>query len=133
MRAIKFRAWDKVHKRMFPVTDLKISSSPIEDNTVTTWVNVDGNDYILVNNENADFLLCGGVDKNKAEFYDGDLVKMQSGDIRKIEVKYGNAFWLTSIKSNGNHPLWFYDIAEREIDFEVIGNVFEQPELIKEG
>lgn len=77
-------------------------------------------------------------DKNKKPIYEGDLIKIYDDEIRKVEFK--NAFWMlqeyvledvlggfgTDMES-GFKPLYRY--AEWAI--EIIGNIHENPELLK--
>ena len=72
----------------------------------------------------------GVRDKNRKEIYEGDIVKCewkQKGDFITAEIRFGS----------GGFYLYHYDFlcfcAKNETleDGEVIGNIFQNPELIK--
>lgn len=108
MREIKFRAWNKERKR-FDYYDL------IKDDTSYFGDCVGGyrhkHQYILMQ-------YTGLHDKNGKEIYEGDILKASWG--YQGEVKFD----------------WFiYANLECTIadDVEVIGNIYENPELLKEN
>ena len=71
----------------------------------------------------------GILDKNNREIYEGDIVKL----------KYPNAIhevfyelerpW--SLNTHGFYPFTRYDLDDSQVDVEVIGNIYENPELKK--
>ena len=81
-------------------------------------------------------------DKNGVEIYEGDVIKFNDGPkVYTGEVKYGefDAYWPT-----GAHEMataigfyvyandWGYSLTEILTDkYEVVGNIHENPELIK--
>ena len=58
----------------------------------------------------------GLFDKNGEEVYELDIVKMNSGELRLVEVKDGKY-----------EPICHYPSDS----FEVVGNIFENPELLE--
>ena len=130
MREIKFRAWDgeKMH-------------SPIEwsDNGVLY-----PNEYIYDNCPNKGDLgllynigrggvemlqWTGLVDKKGVEIYEGDVVKTKNSKYKVIFDKC--CFW--GVDELGKYPI--YQIRNYVLDderFEVIGNIYENPELLEE-
>ena len=59
----------------------------------------------------------GMFDKNGEEVYELDIVKMNSGELRLVEVKDGKY-----------EPICHYPSDS----FEVVGNIFENPELLED-
>lgn len=145
MREIKFRAWDTMDKKW-----LRFSFGIDPDGTVRSRAHVTGGmkmGYVI---------LCqftGLLDKNGKEIFGGDIVRwtrkkwrcfghpMNGKDLIEIcevywrEDKYG--FWNDHRNEEGrvycSGPLGFED-DRADINFiEVIGNIYESPELLKES
>ena|ERR1043166_2691324 len=112
-RAIKFRVWDAVHEHW------------IEGLTYT--LHTSGN---LINIPDGMILMqfTGLLDKNGVEIYEGDIVRGNNpweneGDALQV-VRYQDGTW--------NYSYALYEYAEHpERDWEVIGNIYEHPELVR--
>ena len=118
-REIKFRAWDKRHNSMEYINDLY-------------WFEEDGiHDF---NDDNYIFMQNTGLkDKNGKEIYDSDIVKVAwgSGKIVFYEVKYCESLGYHYLRDTKNKEdddiICIYDYSQMD----VIGNVFDNPELLK--
>lgn len=116
MREIKFRAWDKLHKRMRTLQALH-------------WQP----DYVAF--ENGDMTETDGAvvmqytglkDKNGREIYEGDILRTDDGLGRlstEVITWEESGFWIRTHKGNLHLPAQPYR--------EVIGNIYENPDLMK--
>ena len=109
MREIKFRAWESSTKRM------------IEDATYSEECRHDVNPWIYMQ-------YTGLKDKKGKGIYEGDLYRDSTG---VSLITWNNIFASFCIRRNG----WLYDHFFSEVvvpeDGEVIGNIYENPELLK--
>lgn len=128
MREIKFKCWDVERKAWL--------------NEVDTYAQVA--DQARFNPENRDhFILCqytGERDAHGSEIWEGDVVKLIEparfeADVSKIsEVRFVNGGF--TVEASGWFNMGESDITtvgwaiEEDITIEVIGNKFENPELL---
>jgi len=127
-RIIKFRAWDKAQdpERMLSWKEClkhfhgcyEININPFEDSYLT-WMQ-----------------FTGLYDKNGKEIYEGDIVKDTNNfknepKIRKVVYSISNAWFpLRETTSFLNYSLTANN-DDKCSHLEVIGNIYENPELIK--
>ena len=155
MREIKFRAWRKEEKRMIYLANNMGSQTHLQLNNHSWGVfEPDSDDYYGIASANSnlgDILMqyTGLKDKNCTEIYEGDIVKFE--DVGEEGYEYKEGFDFTNYASvefdNGRWELNnFLDnnsgiletmnschedfINEFEL-FEVIGNIYENPELLE--
>ena len=127
MREIKFRAWDKKRNLMLNTMD---------------WTDCNLMQYksgykpilIFGGNVHSDFLeecldvelmqYTGLKDKNGKEIYEGDILKAKyNSSFVMYEVKFENI-----IDDYGNESVGYY----KDDDCEVVGNIYENEELLKD-
>ena len=127
MRPIKFRAWDKVKKVM-------------RENVSTGTVDVWGNGKTFDEESEAsdcDFMqFVGWYDQTGKEIYDGDIVEGATENTRVLwEVVWQDddcAFELKRKNTAGNFDCVFFpQINHGEDAIRIIGNVYENPELLQ--
>ena len=121
---LKFRAWLKKRQEMDNEID---HISWLEDELYCIG---DGITYMVSAEDLVLMQSTGLVDKNGKEIFEGDIVKM-SKDVYseptyyEVVRHYGGAYRLES-KKHGCE-LWL-----RHADCEVVGNVYENPELLED-
>ena len=123
---IKFRAWDK------------------ENNTWLTWEQLKTEaDFSWFADENLVFMQSTGLkDKNGVEIFEGDIVKIkQQNPIDKYipnnsnnEIVYRDSAFCVKETWEISDIGWpivaglYYKVSE---EFEVVGNIYENPELLE--
>jgi len=121
-RQLKFRAWDKVNKKVRKVMSLDFYNTRQSEVTLAS----DGDVYFRYLEQVELMQYTGLKDKNGNEIYEGDILKTRIGgyeqaspyvveDMRKLyfELKRDDSY---------------YRIQKTEI----LGNIYENPELLEE-
>lgn len=128
MKQIKFRAWDKIRKRM-----VNSGLSFDYENYYSGNININ-NAYDERERQIEDLELMqftGLKDKNEKEIYEGDIVKTIFGCF--YEVDWSETFASFQLIKIVADTYWkFRDNSDLEPKtMEVIGNIYENPELLK--
>lgn len=123
----KFRCWDKENKKMY--NDLTSCPNDIE----VTSINDVFQEYL--NDEKNILMQCTGLkDKNGKLIYEGDIINIWCKNLTKnqnSEVKFCKeraAFTYDYFTDYGN----IVPCTMEKTKIEVIGNIYENPELLKE-
>lgn len=132
MRIIKFEGWDTKSKKMW---------SPEEMGEDELTINPDGRGFVNVNGSSTKLShylshiiplqFTGLRDKKGEEIYEGDIIKSGLGEIFWSEnhasfmVRWHNKQW-QNIRGM-EEPLF----QNSEIAWEIIGNIYENPELFE--
>lgn len=120
MREIKFRAWDKINKDMFNVESINFQESRVYKDTVSyrEFNNVDVMQY------------TGLEDKNGKEIYEGDIL-FESSEEKYFKVVFENASFIAEVEGDfEEYSLDLIDVVAQGC--EVVGNIYENHELIRE-
>lgn len=129
MRVPKFRAWDKLVKIMLPVGDIDTSYKLVyleEDNGYRCERDFDEIELMQ---------FTGLKDKNGKEIYEGDIVKFSDcdDDVYVTPVVWDKSCACFGLSFSGKYPISFDYLEEfyTELkDIEVVGNIYENPELL---
>lgn len=118
MREIKFRAWVKETKEMFVVDDIDFDFSQIS--TTSVWRSF----------EEVELMQYTGLkDKNGVEIYEGDVLTSNVQPckmVNPIKDGYGVVRF-----ENGMFKLGAISLVTFISKMEVIGNIYENPELLE--
>lgn len=135
VRKIEFRAWDKREKRMGEVTDIRFSKSQYPCVNVRFKQNgkIIDERYCFGQEDGCDNVILMQFtdlyDKNDNEIYEGDIVTglFNHTDIIGHIVYGSDATFFIERKG-----LYGIGLNNAEDWLEVVGNIYENPELLKE-
>ena len=143
----KFRIWDKHLKKMFDCIQINFTENAYGSNKIKD----DECSIHLIYQPHLELMQCSGLkDKNGKLIYEGDILDLyvSSKKLYRYEVKYEiGSFMLVSqdeifdfknVWNDNVYPLsqlyYEYQNEENCIDeCEVIGNIYENPELLEEA
>ncbi len=118
MRTIKFRVWDEVHKMFHILGFVKEKEGTIFRGLPTITIPIEDIQKITQQ-------FTGLLDKNKKEIFEGDVVKCVCKD-RKHSFLDKIIWDKKDVCFRLSGDFDFY-----EVRMEVVGNIYENPELIK--
>ena len=132
-REIKFRAWDNKRKVWLDTVEVFHDGS---------WMGSSGDSMCTISGysepECVLMQYTGLKDKNGKEIYEGDIVlEVHRGESyvgRVIWENGGATGWGLSIPHGPRQVsfFWLNSVAAKNKKYKVIGNIYENPELIKE-
>jgi uncharacterized phage protein (TIGR01671 family) len=136
VRKIEFRAWDKREKRMGEVTGIRFSKSQYPCVNVRFKQNgkIIDERYCFGQEDGCDNVILmqftGLYDKNGKEIYEGDVVRIDDLGIGIVDYEEGR-FAMRRREERFCWPV-YCRIDRSSFVPEVIGNIYENHELLKE-
>lgn len=125
MREIKFRIWDIEEKKFIINKKDKISYGDTKKCT-SERIDFDNNSVEINTKDRYSFLQYTGLNDVKGrEIYEGDIICEQYGEYYKVVFKNGSFR-----AEDEEYSLDLMDLVAQKC--EVIGNIYENSELIKE-
>jgi len=124
MRKIKFRAWHKEEKIMGEVLGIDILHKEIffSNEDVDCYEHTDFKDIELIQ-------YTGLKDMREKEIYEGDIVKLRANHGIGV-IKYSDEWGAFVVEYIKPRPLVVLGMNYYKEDIEVIGNIYENSELL---
>jgi len=123
MREIKFRAWIKKFKEMHGVRQVNFTQELV-------WFTEKWNEALEL--QFVELMQYTGLkDKNGKEIYEGDILKNKGVSVVKSIEDIHQVIGFRDAKENNPHSEPQTTIETFESQFEIIGNIYENPGLVK--
>ena len=130
MREIKFRAWLKYGKEIVDVEEIDFMNEVI--NYIDNDYENNEQEIIGAYFENIELMQYTGLkDKNNKEIYEGDIVKLRANHGIGV-IKYSDEWGAFIVEYIKPRPLAVLGMNYYKEDIEVLGNIYENPELLGE-
>ena len=126
-REIKFRAWLKEERKMVNVETLFIGINRL------CFGNSKTEDLFFRDFEEVELMQYTGLeDKNSKEIYEGDILFFRDENMKYVVVWQDTAFIIESIEIR-KYSEKMYWLDDTEICCEIVGNIYENKNLLEEN
>lgn len=129
MREIKFRAYHKERKEIFEIASIDFEEKKAAlSNGIIKLLNVDFKQFELLQ-------YTGLKDENGKEIYEGDIVLIKLDETStwyKTVIKFKEGVFIASLV-DGEDYIYIFNRGFDNNDFEVIGNIYENKNLLEEN
>ena len=128
MRELKFRAWEIEDKKYYPVIKLWFDSTVGKPDSAELWLSKNETEIADIPEQIELEQYTGLKDKNGKEIYEGDIMSDKSVVRFAYDDEVGSCgccvdkFWGSGFIISNNEPIEL---------IEVIGNIHDNPELLK--
>lgn len=122
MNNLKFRAWDKVNKEMLKIDVIDFFLKGIR------VLEHNGNSFFMKFSDVVLMQSTGLFDKNGKEIFEGDIVRnTHTGSVGRVHWCVHNTGFFYYVEKDKKD----YTVFRAKYNLEVIGNVYENKELIE--
>lgn len=130
MKNFKVKAWLKIENKMVNIIGIDFNYEYIR---YTEDDNLFNSDYKVAEFRDIELLQYIGMkDKNNKEIYEGDILKLRDNHGIQL-VKYHDEWSAFIVESQKDESVGVLGLYFNKEDFEIIGNIFENSELLGES
>ncbi|MCY7152224.1 YopX family protein [Streptococcus gallolyticus subsp. gallolyticus] len=120
----KFRAWLKDEYRMTDVREITFFDDEVQMISDVTDFYTYGEFELMQS--------TGLIDKNGKEIFEGDVLKTYDGELAKVVWNKELACWEAEFLGEIVDLSEVADVKSSRSDCEIVGNIYENPELVEE-
>lgn len=136
MREILFRGKDSITKRWVYGALVQQQDDPLREKAfIISYSNYQFGDFSEAVMHEVDpetvGQYAGFVDKNSKKIFEGDIVSIYNSKAFLFAVEWNNQYVLKCTTNGVSDNI--LNVIESSEDVEVVGNIYDNPELIKDG
>lgn len=136
MREILFRGKDSITKRWVYGALVQQQDDPLREKAfIISYSNYQFGDFSEAVMHEVDpetvGQYTGFVDKNSKKIFEGDIVSIYNSKAFLFAVEWNNQYVLKCTTNGVSDNI--FNVIESPEDVEVVGNIYDNPELIKDG
>lgn len=137
MREILFRGKDSITKSWVYGALVQQQDDPLREKTlIISYSNYQYGDFseAVIHEVDPETVgqYTGFVDKNSKKIFDGDIVSIYNSKAFLFAVAWNDNHYILKCTTNGVSDN-ILNVTESPEDVEVVGNIYDNPELIKDG